>query len=341
MRTSLSRSLLLLVASTALAAGAVAPGPAGATRPAGAGQDDARAAAFLEPRDLPRGPDAAVPHVEGSTFVDGARRVELDAGRVGLLGRSGTAFVLRTSRDDGSRARVVRLLPDDGTEVLLRGRDSESVRLSTDGRRLVQARATSRGGAPTTRVSAWDARTGALVHRHRLPGYVDLLDSTRRRALLSTEGLTFRLDLATGRRTTLVARRAGAADLAAGRLATYTGDPYQGGCTVVSTLAEPRRALWRSCTERVDDFSPDGRHMTTIDLLADGIGPGSVWLRTTRGRQLAQWRTGWFGTTGWEGPATVLLEVNGRRSSALVRCTPDACDNATDPGPVPQLRRGA
>jgi hypothetical protein len=71
--------------------------------------------------------------------------------------------------------------------------------------------------------------------------------------------------------------------------------------------------------------------MLTMHLLTDGLGPGELKLRTVRGSKLATYTTGWFSGWQWESPGTLLLDVNGRRKSATVRCTLDACENATDP----------
>lgn len=293
----------------------------------------------LEPRDLPRGADVLIPHVEDDrVFVDGARRVEIDADRVDLLGASGDAFLLSTTDDEGtSLRRVVRLEPDGTTTVLLRGAAAYLVRLTADGSRLVQARVGMHRPWRTT-ISSWSARTGALRARHVIDGYADLVDADRRRAVLSSGSRTFWFHLRSGRRTPIVARGASAGDIETDRLSTYTGDPYLGGCTVVSRLSRPRVALWRSCKERVHNFSPDGASMMTIDLLADGIGPSRVWVRRVRGDLVGRYVTDWFGAIEWEDDDTVLLDVNGRHNSATVRCTAQACETASDLGPRVELR---
>src|SRR5690606_9372686 len=133
---------------------------------------------------------------------------------------------------------------------------------------------------------------------------------------------------------TLTRRWGYRADLSADRLASYTKDPYLGGCTRITRVTRPRRTLWRSCRERVDTFSPDGRRMATIHILADGLGPNEVWQRKVRGRLLARYTTSWFGLLRWEGPRILLLDVNGRSKAATVRCRIARCENATDPVPV-------
>jgi hypothetical protein len=96
-------------------------------------------------------------------------------------------------------------------------------------------------------------------------------------------------------------------------------------------LSDPGTTVWRSCKERVAAISPDGTQLLTFHILTDGVGPGRINLRTLRGKRLATWTTGWFSGWQWESPGTVLLEVNGTRKFATVRCTLAACENATDP----------
>lgn len=78
--------------------------------------------------------------------------------------------------------------------------------------------------------------------------------------------------------------------------------------------------------------------MTTIDLLADGIGPGRVWVRSVRGELHARHVSDWFGAIEWESDDAVLLDVNGRHSFSTVRCVAQSCENAEDPGPRVELR---
>lgn len=290
----------------------------------------------LDPADLSRGPDITVPHLDGTTFVDGDRRVEIDAERVTLLGRSGRAFILGTSGKDGlGPYRVLRLRPDDTMKPLLRA-SPWSITVSVDGRRLVRLRNGSRRSSP---VSVHSARSGRLVEERGFPDHPSVLGMEGRRVLLSTyERGTFWWDLRTGR-THLVTRRfAGIADLEHDLLATYTADPYLDGCTVLSRLSRPGRTLWRSCSERVESVNPDGTAIATVHILSDGVGPSRVTLRTVRGAGLARYDAGqWFGAIGWEDADTVLLDTNGTEH-ATVRCTLAACENATDPGPALVLR---
>ena len=57
-------------------------------------------------------------------------------------------------------------------------------------------------------------------------------------------------------------------------------------CTFVARLSRPGRELWRSCTQRVLSFSPDGRRMVTIDRrITPGFGTvREIVMRTITGQ---------------------------------------------------------
>ena len=149
--------------------------------------------------------------------------------------------------------------------------------------------------------------------------------------LLASDGRVFEWTFGTGRTRTIVRKTGGMASLEHDLLMIYTKDPYLGGCTKLVELSRPRVKRWASCRERVAAISPDGTQMLTFHILTDGIGPGELKLRTIRGSKLATYSTNWFGGWQWESPGTLLLDVNGRRKAATVRCVLDACENATDP----------
>jgi hypothetical protein len=323
-----SRSLALVLALGT--AGALLAGT-----PAGAGVP----VTDLDPADLPRGADIAIPHVEGTTFVDGDRRVRIDAEQVALLGRSGRAFILGTTEEDGvGTPRVVRLRPDGTTRTLLRS-SPWSVTVSEDGRKLVRLRTGSRRSSP---VSVHSARSGRSVAERGFRDYPSVLGMQGGRVLLTTwERGVFWWGTGTGRTTTVTRRPAGHADLGNDLLATYTDDPYLDGCTVLSRLSRPGRVLWRSCTERVDSVNTDGTRISTVHILSDGVGPRDITVREVRGRRLARYRTSqWFGSVRWEDPATILLDTNATKH-ATVRCELADCENATDPEPPIVLRTSA
>ena len=234
------------------------------------------------------------------------------------IGRSGRSFILGTSRRSGlGPYRVLRLRPDDSLRPLLRA-SPWSLTLSEDGSRLVHLRTGTRRSSP---VRVHSARTGALLAERGFPDYPDVLGMEGRRVLMSTweRGVSW-WDTGSGRTSLVTRRPAGTADVGHDLLATYTDDPYRDGCTVLSRLSRPGKVLWRSCTERVDEFGPDGRSMATIHILSDGVGPGRITLRSVRGVLRARYDAAqWFGAVRWEDPDTRAArhQRHAVRSSAL------------------------
>ena len=105
-------------------------------------------------------------------------------------------------------------------------------------------------------------------------------------------------------------------------LATFTKDPYDGGCTLVTRITTGTR-LWKSCTEAVAAFSTDASRIATVGILSDGVGPGRVDARTISGQHLGRYQVnaGWFGSIEFESSTALLLEVNGARKAFTARCT--------------------
>jgi hypothetical protein len=178
----------------------------------------------------------------------------------------------------------------------------------------------------------YDTTTGDVTLKQKLPGYARVLDYDGSTAVVGGFGpvWTSTWDL-TDNSVHQVVRRAGyEADLATDRLAVFTKDPYQGGCTRVSTLSDPATALWRSCDEAVEAFSTDGSHLATIFILSDGIGPGSVTLRRTTGRKVGEYDAPfYFGRIWFEDGSHVLADTFARTKGAVVRCDGDGCERAT------------
>jgi len=290
----------------------------------------------LRPADLDRGPDVAIPPLEGRTIVDDEVRIPVRAGQVVLLGRSESSgeYVVGTSNRTGdARFRVFRVDAEGDRTPLLRGVPVWGMVLSQDGTQLGLATST----AERTRMRVWSAQDGSKQATRRFPGSVSILDFDEERMVLGSwnPDRTFWWHPRTDG-TKRIADRAGyAADIRARRVATYTEDPYLDGCTVVTTLA-PQKRLWRSCEERVATFSPDGARMATVDILADGVGPGDVWLRRDGGRLLAHYSTaGWFGALEWETRKALLLDTVGARRAATVRCVVAHCERASRLRPAP------
>ena len=305
---------LLAVAAAGTLAATLVSGPASA------------ATTTLQPAKLPRGADVAIPHLEGKTIVDGTVRIRIKAPTLRLLGKSGTSYVVGTADRQGAHGQFFRVAPD-GTRTRLGRANVYLTELSGDGQNLVSTRIRSR----RTDVTVWSATTGATVASRTFKGYSSALDAKGDEVLVGGEHKTWLWTTSTDS-VAVVARNAGyAADLSADLFAAYTGDPYRNGCTVVRKVSTGQQ-VWKSCKERVAEFNADGTRMATIDLLSDGIGPGYVAVRDTAGHRLGAYTVnrGWFGSIDFETTTALLLETNGARKAATVRCTDTGCERASD-----------
>lgn len=311
------RSRILILA--ALAAVVLVPGT-----PTAVGAPADAPTVRVRPGALPAGDRPAVPTQVGRHVLEGDTRVKLPSNTY-LLGRSGTAYVV------AGNGRVLRLEADGTTAEIARVADDAELVLSRDGAHVIVTRLIrlARGGDGLVMVI--DASTGARVARRTFSHYATVLDADEGRLVLSTwtPGRTLWWDFVSGGISRIVGRAAGHADIRADRLATFTGDPYDGGCTVVTSLTRPRRTLWRSCREAVVAFSPDGGRMATMHILADGLGPSSVRARTVRGRAIASYDAYWFGSIAWESDRVLLFDTHTRRRTALVRCEVGECQRAS------------
>ena len=301
---------------TALAATVLIGTPAAAA-------DDVR----IRPGALERGEEARVPHLEGKTIVDGDTRIDIRGKSVWLMGRSLDGYVY-AAWGNGNRYRIKRVDSGGDVSVLRRGGPAlmSLVLSADDGARFT----TTRYDGRRTTLTLHDAADGSRITARTVRGSATVLDLGDRAVVSSwSPNRTFWWDPETGT-TTLIARRTGyEADLAADRVAWYTKDPYRGGCSVVAELAGPQRHLWRSCTQRIDAFAPDGAHAATIALLSDGLGPNEVQLREADGTLLVRYATGWFGQVRWEDADTLVLEANGQKLAAFVRCDGTDCERAS------------
>ena len=275
----------------------------------------------LKPQQLERGADSTVARMVGDrTIVDGDVRIELEEPGY-LLGESGEQYVV------ASFPQILRVSADGTTEEVARYSKSGDPMLSSDGAdvlvsRLVRAR---------TMIRVVDATTGELVSTGRFSRYAAVLDAYDSRAVLTATSpeRVLAWNYRSGTTRQLLRRGGGTADIVADRLATLTGDPYDGGCTVVSRLTRPRSVLWRSCEEIPISFSPDGKRMVTVHLMTDGLGPGKVTLRTARGRALASYAAYYFGSIDWETNRSLLLDTHTRNRAAVVRCDGVDCERAS------------
>ena len=292
----------------------------------------------LKPAKLERGPDPTVVHLDGRTVRDGEVAIEVEAGQVRLLGKAGDDYVVGTAGRDGiGRFRVWRYEADGSRTLLLRDVSIWELVLSDDGAQIVSPALVDN---THSRLRVYDAADGSVETSRRFRGFALVLDADAGRVLVgaSMPERTFVWTWADDAVERVNDRLGYEGDLGTDRLAAYTDDPYNGGCTVVTTVTAPDARLWRSCDERVDTFAPGGTRLATVPILSDGIGPGEVWLRRTGGRLLADYTTGWFGLISWESDRSLLLEANGSEKAALVRCELADCERASDLRPTPEYR---
>jgi hypothetical protein len=295
----------------------------------------AKPAVVLTPGGLPRGADVTGPHLEGKTIVDGSVHVTVKAPAVRLLGKSGSSYVVGTASEQGGHGRIYRVAAD-GTKTLLAKAHPFETLLSGDGATIVTTRVDRRAKAT---ISVYDVATATPVATRRFNGFFGALDAQADRVLVGSDTKTL-IWTTSSDSVGVVARDAGyAGDLSADVVATFTKDPYDGGCTEVRRISSGVR-LWRSCTEAVAAFNADGSRIATTGILSDGPGPGRVDARTISGRHLGRYqvRSGWFGTVEFESPTALLLEVNGARKAFTARCTGTACERASDLRPAETLR---
>jgi hypothetical protein len=290
----------------------------------------------LNPSKLPRGDDVAIPHMEGKTVVDGAVRISVKAPKVVLFGKSGTAYIVGTTDKQGNDGRALRLEAN-GTSTDLGPTTVYETVLSGDGQSVVSSR--SNHGAKTV-IKAVSATTGAELAKQSFPGYQSVLDAQGTQILVgSYDGSGTQLwDTGSGTVTAVTKRSGYRADLSLGLLASFTKDPYDGGCTVLSSITKPGKRLWQSCTDSIVAFSTDGSHVAVADILSDGIGPNAVTVRTAAGKPIGNYKVnnGWFGELVFESPDELLLETSGPHKTATVRCRRAVCERASELTKTPQ-----
>ncbi len=284
----------------------------------------------IQPAALDRGPDVPDPHVEGRTLIDGSMRMTFRAPNVTYLGKSGKRYVVHLARRDGSHRRVLWIRADEKQKVLVRGIDAALVRLSGDGKDLVT---TPRQSAARTSLRVLDARTGDLVRARTFPGIVDVLDADESRAVLGSwsPNRTFWWNYRTDA-TKQINHRAGYfASIRSDRVASYTRDPYQNGCSVLTDLRSKPHRLSRSCSERVVAVTPNGRRIATVGLLSDGPGSSAATVRRARGgAALVRYEAPYvFGRIWWQDNHRLLLDTMTTRKVTTVRCVMETCERAS------------
>lgn len=301
--------------------------------PAGAG------AGSLDPAALPRGADLSRPYVEGTTIVDGARVVDVPGARgLEILDVARTGWWVSRRRDVVSLAFVAH----DGTQSRLPGADEDTV-FSADGRFYTEALLLSDG---ETQVGVHRLSDGKRLAKRVFRSWVDdnvgrfarPVDLEGDRMLIGGSG--GRVMVWDWRRDVLRTVKDDRWHLQAGSLrrdvaAGFTAPGER--CTFVARLSRPGRELWRSCSQRVLSFSPDGRRMVTIDRRVDPSFQKvrEIVLRTVTGRTLGRWAAASFTDIAWESEKKISFRVEGASQTAMVRCSASQCATASDPTPVP------
>ena len=288
----------------------------------------------LHPTQLDRGPDVPGPHVEGKVLHDGSTRIPFKAGVVTLLGTSPVGYVVHLMRDNGTHSRVVTVSDEGARRTIVRKVGYAESRLSEDGRHLL----VSRMDADRTRVRVLSVVTGAQVRSRWFRGDVSVLDADRGLAVLGawTPDRTFTWTWRTGRLHKINDHAGYTASISADRVAALTGDPYVGGCSVLTDLDNDR--LSRSCSHRVVAISPSGGRVATVGILEDGPGPAAAQVRrATGGKVVAEYRAPYvFGSIRWQDDSTLLLDTLTKRRVVTVRCVLDDCERASrwQPSPI-------
>ncbi|CAN5183062.1 hypothetical protein BH24ACT12_BH24ACT12_22180 [soil metagenome] len=113
-------------------------------------------------------------------------------------------------------------------------------------------------------------------------------------------------------------------------LAVDDEDGYDGSCLRYARLSDPSVTTWYSCDYKPAAVSRYGSFMITYDIEADGLGASSVYLRQTDGALLHTYRTGLFGSVGFDRRNSLVLSAQARRRAAVTLCDSDGdCTRAT------------
>lgn len=282
----------------------------------------------LSPNKIERGPDPKIPHVQGTTVVDGTRKVRVSGVQVHLLGKAGTSYIVVSTGKDGANPRLLRVRAGQPAKVLARGEQVREAELSDNGARVAL---TTRSATSRTTIKVISTSTGGTQRTSTFQGSVDKLDFSGDRVLLSTwsPARTFTWNYRTDGRRTITNKTGYEGDYSSNRLAYFTADPFEGGCSVLTRITAPTKPIWRSCKDRVEAISPDASRLATVDKLSDGIGPKRVTMRSGAGTALVTFKTAWFGAIEWETNRAVLLETHGHTRTATVRATATTVNRAS------------
>jgi hypothetical protein len=299
---------------------------------------DARATIEIKPGKIARGADIAIPHIDGSTIVDGDIRVKVQAPRVMLYGKWHDFYVVATGDREWGNVKLLRVAKSGNVKQLAKFIDPFNTVLDAEADQV----AYSYGDAtqkPTIAVYDLGLKDEVAVNAFAsLPTLLEFDESLVVATFQEFKIKTITWDTVSDDVLRVNSRVANYASKAHDLLGFFSKDPFTGGCQVLAHLSDPGDVLWTNCDERIDAVSPDGQRMATIPLLSDGIGPADVLLRKVNGKKLTHYTiNGWFGNLTLDTPTALLLESNGKTQSATIRCEVTVCNRATDLEPTPDL----
>jgi len=304
------------------------------------GAAPAHAASTIEikPGKIARGPDIAVPHLEGKTIVDGDIRVKVNSPRVKLFGKWHDAYIAATGDREWGNVKLVRIAKSGNLKVLRKFVDPFNTILDAEADQV----AYSYGDAtqkPTIAVYDLGLKKEVSVNAFAsLPTLLEFDEGLVVASFSSFKIKTITWDTVSDETLRVSSKQSNYASKAHDLLGFYNKDPYDGGCQVLTHLSDPADVLWTNCDERIEAVSPDGKRVAMIPLLTDGLGAADVMLHKIGGALLAHYTVaGWFGAIGWETPTALLLESNGTTQSATIRCQVADCNRATDLAPTPDF----
>ncbi len=315
---SIGRALCAAAATAGLLLGSLAA--ASATRDARATptvvHDQRAERTYLVPGDLRKGRVPRTVYTTGSTVHIGKRAIRTDLPRqLQVLGRDRTSVVVASY--DGRVYRIHRVRLSGSSRMLVHGRVSGMVVSSCCGRMARIDRSGSR-----VWLDVYSTRTGRVLTRVPVGRGLEILGYVRNRVLVAGPGRTFWLNTVTKRRTRVANQRAFFANAAADTLVLQVRDddgPY-GFCLRYTSLSDPSATTWYSCEHRPAAVSGNGSRFLTIDLLTDGLGPRTVDLRSADGTQIHRYRTGLFGSVGFDRQGALVLSAQSRRSATIALC---------------------
>ncbi len=292
----------------------------------------------IKPGSIKRGPDVAGPHLDGTTIHDGDISVTLKAARALLYGKWKQYYIVATGNQQWGNTKLVRVAKSGNTKLLVSSIDPFNAELDADGGQVAYSYgdATQR---PT--IGVFDLAQKEEVISRSFASLPTLLDFDLGRVIASFWSFkikTLTWDTVIDTTARLNGKRSNYASIAHNLLGYFSKDPQAGGCQVLTRLGNLDDELWVNCKERIEDASPDGRRFATIPLLTDGLGAADIFVRKASGAVVAHYTIpGYFGRIWWETNTKLLMEANGAKKAAVVRCKVAECNRASKLLPTPDL----